>query len=58
MGITTPKSSALSVFMPLIFEMQLMNGALSLNARFLFYLLASLSPSRVVSPFTTIYASE
>ena len=56
MGITTSKSSALSIFTPLIFEMQLINGALFLNTRLLFCLLASLSPSRVMSPFTTIYA--
>ena len=51
------KSSTLSIFTPLIFEMQLINSALFLNAKFLFLLLASLSPSRVISPFTTIYAS-
>ena len=32
MGITTSKSSALWIFTPLIFEMQLINGALFLNA--------------------------
>ena len=32
MGITTSKSSALSIFTPLIFKMQLINGALFLNA--------------------------
>ena len=42
--------------MPLIFEIQLINGAFFLNRRFLFLLLASLLPSRVISPFTTIYA--
>ena len=57
MGITTSKSSALSIFTPLIFEMQLINGALFLDARFLFHLLALLSPSRVISPSTAIYAS-
>ena len=57
MGIATSKSSALSIFMPLIFEIQLINGALFLNARFLFLLLVSLSPSRVISPYTTIWAS-
>ena len=51
------KSSALSICTPLIFEMQLINGALFLKARFLFRLLASLSPSRVIVPFTTIYGS-
>ena len=30
-GITTPKSSALSINTPLIFEMQLINGALFLK---------------------------
>ena len=58
MGITTSKSSASSVFTPLIPEMQLINGALFLNAIFLFLLLSSFSSSRVVSPFTTIFASE
>ena len=48
MGITTSESSALSIFMPLIFEIQLINGALFLNARFV--LLASLSSLRVISP--------
>ena len=52
MGITTSKSSALSIFMPLI-----INGALFLNARFLLRLLALLLPLKVISPFTTMYAS-
>ena len=41
----------------LIFEMQLTNGTLFLNAKGLFFLLLSPSPSTVISPFTTIYAS-
>ena len=57
MGITTSKSSALSIFMPLIFEMQLINGILFLNDRFLFRLLALLSPLRVIVHSTTICAS-
>ena len=36
MGITTSKSSALSFFTPLVFEMQLINGALFLNVSALF----------------------
>ena len=36
MGITTSESSALSNFSPLIFEMQLINGALFLNTTVLF----------------------
>ena len=34
MGITTSKSSALSIFTPLIFEIQLINGALFLKTNF------------------------
>ena len=34
--ITTSKSSGLSIFTPLIFEMQLINGALFLNVTVLF----------------------
>ena len=56
-GITTSKSSALSILSPLIFEMQLMNGALFLNATFLF-LFALFGLAIVIVPFTTIYASE
>ena len=37
--------------------MQLINGEFFLNARFLFCLLASLSPSRVIFPFTIMYVS-
>ena len=57
MGITTTKSRASSIFTPLIFEIQLINCALFLNAGFLFPLLVSLSPSRVISHFATIFAS-
>ena len=39
MGITTSKSSALSMNVLLIFEMQLINGALFLNAKGPFFLL-------------------
>ena len=35
-GITKSKSSAFSIFTPLIYEMQLMNGALFLNVTALF----------------------
>ena len=42
--------------MPLIFEMQLINGALFLNATALF-LFALFGLVTVISPFTTIYAS-
>ena len=49
------KSSALSISVLLIFEMQLINGALFLKANFLSY--ASLSPAIVIFPLTTIYAS-
>ena len=37
--------------------MQPINGALFLNAKGLFFLLALLHPATVISPFTTIYAS-
>ena len=33
-GITASKSSALSIFIPLIFEIQLINGALFLKIKF------------------------
>ena len=55
-GITTSKSSALSIFMPLIFEIQLINGALFLNATALF-LFALFELVTVISPFTTIYST-
>ena len=51
-----PKSSALSISVLLIFEMQLVNGALFLKANFLSY--ASLSGFvTIIFPLTTIYAS-
>ena len=56
MGITTSKSSALSIFMPLIFEMQLINRALFLNVTYLF-LFASFGSVKIISPFATICAS-
>ena len=34
-GITTSKSSALSIFTPLVFEIQLINGVLFLKTNFL-----------------------
>ena len=49
-------SSALSICTLLIFEMQLINGALFLNATVLF-LFASNGPVTVIVLFTTIYAS-
>ena len=55
-GITLSKSSALSVSVLLIFEMQLINGALFLSANFLSY--ASLFGFvTVIFPLTTMYAS-
>ena len=59
-GITTSTSSAFSINTLLIFDMQLVNGALFLNAKDLFltsinYLSASFV--RVIVPLTTIYAS-
>ena len=56
MGITTSKSSALSIFTPLIFEMQLINDALLSNVAALF-LFALSGLVTVTVPFTTIYAS-
>ena len=56
MGITTSKSSALSIFTQLIFEMQLINGALFLNVTALFHF-ALFESVTVTVPFTIIYAS-
>ena len=55
-GITTFKSSALSICTPLIFEIQLINGALFLNdtALFLFALFGLVT---LIVPFIPIYAS-
>ena len=60
-GITTSKSSAVSIFMPLIFEMQFINGALFLNAAaliiYLFiylFIFTLFGAPTVISPFTTI----
>ena len=50
------KSSALSINLLLIFEMQLINGALFLKANFLSYAALFVSVTLVV-PLTTIYAS-
>ena len=51
------KSSALSISVLLIFEMQLINGALFLKVNFLSY--ASLFHLKtVIIPFTTIYVSR
>ena len=55
-GITTSRSSALSFCTPLIFEMQLINGALFLNATALF-LLALFGLVTAIILFTTIYIS-
>ena len=56
MGIITSKFSALSIFIPLIFETQLINGSLFLNATALFFFALSGSVI-VVVPFTTICVS-
>ena len=50
------KSSALSMSVLLIYEMQLINGALFLKANFLSYALLFGSVT-VIVPFKTIYAS-
>ena len=55
-GITTSKPSALSLFTPLIFEIQLINGALFLNATALF-LCALFGALTVIVPFITVNAS-
>ena len=55
-GVTTSKSSALSICTTLIFEMQLINGALFLNATLLVFFGLSGSVA-VIPPFTTIYTS-
>ena len=51
-----PKSSALSISVLLIFEMQLINGALFLKANFLSYALLFIIVTIIV-PLTTVYAS-
>ena len=56
MGITTSKSSALSMNILLIFEMHETNGALFLEANFLSYV-SLFGSVTVIFPFTTIYAS-
>ena len=56
-GITMPKSSALSISALLIFEMQETNGTLLFKVNYLSYELLSGSVT-VIVPFTTIYASE
>ena len=54
-GITTSRSSALSIYTPLIFEMQLISGVfLNATTLFLFALSRLMTP---IIPFTTIYAS-
>ena len=57
MGITTSKSSALSMNVLLIFEMQETNGVLFLKANFLPCALL-FGFVTVIFPFATIYASE
>ena len=47
----------MSVCTPLVFEMQLINGALFLNATILFRF-ALFGSVKVIVPLTTIYASE
>ena len=54
--MTISRSSALSICTLLISEMQLINGALFLNATLLF-LPALFGSITVISPFTTIFAS-
>ena len=62
MGITMSKSSAFSIKIPFIFEIQEINGALFFKASFLSsaLLLASLFTPfvTVIFPFTKIYASK
>ena len=53
MGIAASKSSALSIFTPLIFEMQVINGELFLNVTALF-LFALSGLTTVMVPFTII----
>ena len=48
-------SSALSINVLLIFDMQDLNGALLLKASYLFLLLALLVPVTLILSFTTIY---
>ena len=48
------KSSALSLSVLLIFEMQLINGALLLNAKGLFFLSHLCSLSTAIVPLTTM----
>ena len=57
MGIATSRFSTLSMSVLLIFEMELINGALFLNAKGLFLLLSLLPPTTVIVLLTTIYAS-
>ena len=51
------KSSTLSISLLLIFEMQLVNGALFLKANFLSYP-SLFAPSIVIVPLATIYVSH
>ena len=55
-GITTSRSFEISICKPLIFEMQLINGTVFLNATLLFLLALSGSVT-AIHPFTTIYVS-
>ena len=60
MGIATSKSYALSMLsmsVLLTFEMQLINGALFLNAKGLFFLLLLSVLATVIVHLTAIYAS-
>ena len=51
------KSSAFSISVLLIFEKQLVNGAIFFNAKLLFSLSILFLPSAVIIPLITIYAS-
>ena len=55
-GITTSKSSALSMSALLILKMQETNGVLFIKANFLSYIIP-LGFITTIFPFTTIYAS-
>ena len=57
MNLTISRSSALSINVSLIFDMHDLKGALFVKVSFLFLFSALLSPSTVIIPLTTIYAS-
>ena len=57
-GITVSRSSALLINVSLIFDMHYLSGAWFLKVSFLFPILLSLSPSRVIVPFAIIYMHQ